>query len=532
MTSIAEKIGNLSLRARLGLGAAALGAGTLLIALLLWSGMNAVAQRLDAAVQSERRIARYGTVSQQAANFLIVATEAVQRGQPADIRQQRIAPVAAQLHATFRDLQSDVEAAVADSTALGLDAQSRFGTQSLGIARMEALLNATLAGLEGDSTDVAQLRGQIDTFAANFDPLLAQAVSAEGQFRRTILAGIANLRQRLVRFAAMIAVLTVVLAVLFYLGLIRPQFRRLERLGDAARRIAQADFAFALPETGRDEISLLTRETNRMAAALAARQRQVDQEAARLTDTIAARTKDLRAANARLAQVDDNRRRFFADVSHELRTPLTVIMMEAQIGQKDPGDAVAAFATIEGRAGRLNRRIDDLLRIARSETGELALDPQMVPLHDLIAVTAEDVRAELANADMVLTQPDPPELVLRCDPNWTRQVLVSLLRNAIRHAQGGKYIALSVAQEDGDIVIAVTDNGPGISEDLQTRLFSRFTQGGAGAGLGFGLGLALVQWVVTAQGGQVRVSSPVPRAQALGDAPGTRVSIHLPGATS
>ena len=527
MTGFAENISGLSLRTRLGLGAAALGAGTLLIALLLWNGMNAVAERLDAAVQSERRIARYGILSQQAANFLIVATEAVQRAQPTDIRRQRLNPVAVQLRGTFADLQADVQAAVADATALGLDEQSRIGTQSLGIARMEALLNATLTGLDRDSTDTAQLRGQIDTFAANFDPLLAQAVSAEGQFRSDIVASIAGLRQRLVQVAALIAALTVVLVVLLYLGLIRPQFRRLERLGDAARRIATADFAFALPEAGRDEISQLTRETNRMAAALAARQQRIDQEAARLTDTIAARTEDLRAANARLAQVDDNRRRFFADVSHELRTPLTVIMMEAQIGQKDQGNPSAAFATIEGRAARLNRRIDDLLRIARSETGELALDPQAVPLSDLLDAAAEEVRAELANADMALTLADLPDLTVHCDPNWTRQVLVSLLRNVIRHAQGGGQVALSVTQGE-EVVIAVTDNGPGIPAALQHRLFDRFEQGARGAGLGFGLGLALVQWVVTAQGGQVRVTSPAPRDQALGQGPGTRIAISLP----
>ncbi|WP_171173091.1 HAMP domain-containing sensor histidine kinase [Ruegeria sp. HKCCD8929] len=518
----------LSLKTRLGFGAAILGAGTLLTAAILYLGMQAVADRLETALASDARMARYATLSTQAATFLVVATEAVQTGQPPEIRADRLAPVSDQLRRTFGQLRADVEDAVAAAGALGLDEQSRYGTQSLGLARMEAMLDNTLRGLRTDTDDKARLRAHIDTFASSFDPLLSQAVNTEVLFRNDILSGIENLRRRLAVTALVIAVLTIPIAGWFYFSLIRPQFRRLDRLRDAAHQIGQEDFAVALPATRNDEIGQLYSETNRMAAALLARQDELQAEWARLNDTIAQRTEELRAANASLAEIDENRRRFFADISHELRTPLTVILMEAQIGRQGLGNEQEAFTTIESRAARLNRRIDDLLRVARSDSGQLALEPQTVPLADLIAAVTEEIQAELDNAGLTLTTPDLPEVNLFCDPNWIRQVLVSLIRNTIRHARDGKLVSLNAQPVDGMVEISVTDNGPGIPAADQAQIFERFVQGGTGNAQGFGVGLALARWVVETQDGQIALTSPLPRAETLGDAPGTKVALRLP----
>ncbi|MFQ1701379.1 ATP-binding protein [Loktanella agnita] len=530
MSAFAQKfrISDMSLRLRLGIGAAALGMGTCLIAAIVWLGMGQVADRLDAALAAENRIARYAALSQQAASFLIVATEAVQTGRPTAIRMQRIAPVADQLAGTFAELRRDVQAAVAAAETLGLDEQSRYGTQSLGLARMEAMLEVTLAGLAQDTDDTAQLRAQIDQFAANFDPLLSQAISTEGVFKTAILVGIADLRLRLVRLAALIAALTVAAFGVFYFGLILPQFQRLERLRCAAQQIGQADFAVALPTHSDDEIGKLYFETNRMAVALQLREEAVEREAARLNQTIADRTEALRGANARLAQIDQNRRRFFADISHELRTPLTVILMEAQLGPSEPGAAQDAFAKIEARAERLSRRIDDLLRVARSETGQLALDPQEVSLQGLITAVAEEVGTEVKTAQMCLSLVNFHDISISCDPNWMRQVLVSLVRNALRYARQGGQIGITLRQRDKQVAIDVIDNGPGVSAADQERVFTRFAQGGDAKAEGFGVGLPLARWVAEAHGGTVTLTSPLPRAEALRDAPGTRVTVTLP----
>lgn len=524
-----ESMRTMSLKLRLGIGAALLGLGTLAIAAILWFGLTSVAERLDTALASERRMARYATLSTQAATFLVVATESVQTGLDADIRLERLDPVIGQMRRTFVGLHADVEEAVAQAAGLGLDAQSRLGTQSLGIARMQAMLDNTLRGLAQPTDDRVRLRAHIDSFASNFDPLLNQAVNSEVRFRTEILAGIADLRRTLSVTALTIALVTTLAVAAFYFGLIRPQFRRLARLRKAAHRIAQEDFAIALPVTREDEIGRLYAETNRMAAALQARKDAVRQEWARLNETIAARTEELRAANTRLAEADENRRRFFADISHELRTPLTVILMEAEIGRRAGGPQGEAFAVIEARAARLNRRIDDLLRVARSDSGELSLDRQPVALAGIIEKVRAEIQPEVDNAGMTLTIPPVPEATLDCDPNWIRQVILSLVRNAIRHARSGRAVQIDTARGDA-VRISVTDNGPGIAPGDQARVFERFAQGGSANAQGFGVGLALARWVVESHGGSIRLQSPLPRDAALGDAPGTRITLVLPAA--
>lgn len=519
----------LSLKARLGIGALLLGLGTLLVALLLWLAMDEVNRRLQKALASEARMGSFSNLSSQTASYLVVATEAVQTNLPTEERRARLAPVEEQLRRTFARLQNDVARAVEDARELGLDEQSRFGTQSLGLARMQALLENTSQALARDVPDARDLRPYIDVFSSGFDPLLSQAVNTELLFRNSVLSSIEDLRRSLRLAALGIVALTVLALVLYYFGLIRPQFARLDRLRRAAQQIGQEDFSVALPHGGHDEIGQLYGEINRMAAALSARNDAVQGEWSRLNETIAERTEALRAANAKLAEIDENRRRFFADVSHELRTPLTVILMEAQIGARQPGETGQAFATIEARASRLIRRTEDLLRVARSESGQLQLDIRAVSLPDLLGEVESEVRAEVSNAGMTLDVPAAPDATLDGDRNWLRQILGSLVRNAIQHARGGEALAIRATREDEAVRIDVIDNGPGIPAAEQARVFDRFARGsGSNASQGFGIGLSLVRWIVEEHAGRVTLESPVPEAEALGAGHGTKISVRLP----
>ncbi|WP_299081585.1 HAMP domain-containing sensor histidine kinase [uncultured Ruegeria sp.] len=516
------------LKTRLGLGAVVLGSGTLLTAAILYLGMQMVASRLETALASEMRMARYATLSTQIATFLVIATESVQTGQTAAIRIDRLAPIQGQIGDTFGKLHADVADAVTAAQGFGIDEQSRYGTQSLGLARMEALLGNTLDGLANPEADQARLRAHIDSFASGFDPLLSQAVNTEILFRNTILSGIEETRLTLTWIALGFAAFAILSTIWFYFWLIRPQFERLDRLRGAALQIGQAEFSLELPTTQRDEIGQLYSETNRMAAALKQRQSEVEAEWARLNETIARRTKELSAANKTLSKIDENRRRFFADISHELRTPLTVIMMESQIGQQDKQSAPEALQAIETSAIKLNQRIDDLLRVARSENGELALEPQPVKLADLLNTVARDIQPDIDSANMTLTIGPIPDCELNCDPNWIRQVLLSLIRNAIRHARDGKTVAMTTKLTADTIEISIVDNGPGVPVDAQGDIFGRFVQGGSANSQGFGVGLALARWVIEAHRGAISLTSPVPKDQAIGLSNGTNVCIRLP----
>lgn len=514
----------LSLKARLGIGAGLLGLVALIAATVAVVGMNRVAERLDAALAAEHRIDRYAVLSTQAASFIVVASEALQSGLSPENRAGRLSNLSDNIESTFKRLRSDHAQAVVDADWMGLNEQSRRATQSLGIARMEALFASTRDVLLSDVTDREQLQGHIDTFAISFDPLLNSVITGELRVRNEVLAGITVLRQRLIYVAMGVSLATVLLLALFYLGLVRPQFRRLDQLQVAARQIGQGDFDIILPEDRRDEIGQLFTETNRMAGALAARRSEVEDEWARLNDTIAARTEELRAANDALARTDENRRRFFADISHELRTPLTVILMEAQIGRNAAPAAKSAFATIESRALRLNRRIDDLLRIARSESGQLELTAAPFDLTEATREAAASLGAEIMSAGMTVTGPDGPPVMVTGDANWVRQVIGGLIQNAIRHARSGGRIELGVRSKAGMGRVDVTDHGPGIAADEQQAIFQRFTQGhGGAASEGFGIGLAFARWVVEHQGGEITLISPLPDGET-----GTKVIVGIP----
>lgn len=517
-----------SLKARLGLGAGLLGLATLVTALLLAAGMAQVSKRLDTALAAEARLDQYAALSTQISTFIVVAAEVIQRGLPAETRASRIASTAQTIRHSFVVLRAGLDAEMV--AIRGLDAQSRRATQSLAIARMEAQFATALGGLAAQTEDPATLRAYLDTFAAGVDPLLAEAVNEEKRLRREILAGIDTLRRRLTRAALGIAGAAAMLSLGFYFGLVRPQFRRLDALRDAAQRIGREEFDVTLPDDAPDEIGQLSAETNRSAQALATRARDVARDRARLNETIRDRTEALRAANTRLERIDEDRRRFFADISHELRTPLTVILMEAQLGQGGNPDPDTAFATIESRALRLSRRIDDLLRIARSETGQLALDLQTVDLTALVRDAAAETAAEVENAGMILTLPAADPLPVTADANWLRQVIAGLIRNAIRHARDGRAVALELHATGDTAEVTIRDNGPGIAAVDQARIFDRFAQGAANSGQGFGLGLALARWVVEQQGGAIAVESPVARHVACGPALGTKIAVRIPRA--
>ncbi|WP_138465274.1 HAMP domain-containing sensor histidine kinase [Poseidonocella sp. HB161398] len=514
-----------SLKLRLGLMAAGLGLAAVLSAGLLLAGLAEISARMQALEAAERRLDRYSVLSTEAARYLVVATEALQSGLGPQARSERLSGIAAEMAGTFARLQDDLRAAVAEAERLGLDEQSRRATTGLAIARMQAQFAVTHAALLAPGGAPETLRGYLDSFAMNADPNLNAAVSAEIRGREAIRAGIVQLRHRLSVAALALALTAAGLAAGAYLALIRPQIRRLDRLAVAARRIGAEDFAVALPEAP-DEIGRLFAETNRMAAALGRRRAEIAADWARLNEIIDSRTEALRAANEALAARDRDRRRFFADISHELRTPLTVISMEAQIGaaSPDPGQA-AAFATIRARAERLSRQIDDLLRVARSESGQLELAPVPLDAGEILREALEAAQGELAAAGMdAALGPLAPAPVL-ADPAWLRQLATGAIRNAIRHAGAGGKLRLEL-EPGAETVLRITDNGPGIAPEARERLFDRFARGADSPG--FGIGLALARWVMEEQGGRVEIESPVAPPRRLGDNPGCSLCLALP----
>jgi two-component system phosphate regulon sensor histidine kinase PhoR len=232
----------------------------------------------------------------------------------------------------------------------------------------------------------------------------------------------------------------------------------------------------------------------------------------------------------RLRQLEAVRQEFVANVSHELRTPLSLIKSAAETlidgGKNDPAVTMRFLEIIDKHANRLTLLIDDLLLLARLDSGRIELKLGPVTLR-AAAQDALDDAALIAQARRVtLENRVEADAVAHADPERLRQVLANLIDNAIKYGREGGSVSIGGrALDRARVELTVRDDGPGIPAEAKSRIFERFyrldkarsrEQGGTG------LGLAIVKNVVQAHGGDVRVESA--------SGAGTEFFITLPAA--
>lgn len=540
MTARKRCVPGLRLRLLSGSGMLALLAAA--AALLAAYGAAQSARHIDLAARAEVRIELLGALSGRIGDYAIVAVEqAAAPGLEAGERLARITSRAAEVRTAFDRLDGALARAVEDARELGSDKQAERAARGLGLARMRALFDALDKALTAGSAESAgtALRAELDSFATRFSPLLNQSIDDERRTREAAFAAAESLRGRLVLASGGVFLAAGLAVVLFHLGITRPLLARLGRAATAAAAIGRGGFATRVAGRGHDELGLLFAQLNRAAARLGRDRAAIDADRARLEEIVDDRTRALSEANARLAAADTERRRFVADVGHELRTPLTVILAEAELNlagdTPDAAETRASFATIQARARRLNRRIDDILRIARSESGQIDLEAAPFDLAEAAAEAIDDVEGLARRRQVMIGLVAGSRVFVEADRDWTRQVVAGLLDNAIRHAPQGGRIRVAVSPEGcRHGAVSVADEGPGIAPEDLGRIFERFARGGSadgapGAGRGFGVGLALARWVAERQSGSVEALSPAPEPVAC-DArgPGARFRLILP----
>ncbi|MEM7057594.1 MAG: HAMP domain-containing sensor histidine kinase [Pseudomonadota bacterium] len=525
-----------SLRLRLIVGAAVIALIAVFAAGLAVWGTTTTSRLIERAATAQIRIDLLSALSARVSDYAVVAVETTKPSVPKSARDARLASQQSQVEAAFASVDRALVAAVEESKADGEEEQMRRATRSLGVARMRAQFQSLSQAV--DQTDESSaLRVHLDGFATRFSPLVNEAIAEEQRDRNGSRAAVDKLQAKLIPMAVILAVIALGLVVLFYVFLVRPLTRQLSHIRSAAAVIGEGNFEVQLPPTSSRELNHVFSELSRTADRLKDRKIEVDRNRSELNQIIAARTSELEDANERLSRIDQDRRRFFADVGHELRTPLTVILAESELGLQgplDPEDASESLKVIHARAKRLNRRIDDLLRVARSETGEIQLDPLPFDL----AVCAENAVADvatLAKRRGISLETDLPPSPATGDSDWCRQVISGLIENALKHAASGSVVEVATVAKADQATLTVTDDGPGLTEKEIETVFNRFAQGSREAmGSGFGVGLALARWVIEGQSGTIDLFSPalsIPRgAKSAGR--GVTVKISLPGGPS
>ena len=206
-------------------------------------------------------------------------------------------------------------------------------------------------------------------------------------------------------------------------------------------------------------------------------------------------------------------REFAADASHELRTPLTVIRssLEHVLRHEDRSIAESreALDDIDAEVSHLTAMVDDLLLLARSDSGAVALERMPMDLGD-VAFDAASALGRLAAARDVHVQVDPEPAMLEGDPARLRQLVTILVDNAVRHSPRGGSVTVTVRSSGALAWIEVADEGPGLREEDMAHVFDRFWRAPGAPTGGTGLGLAIARWIVERHGGRIGVANREP----------------------
>jgi two-component system, OmpR family, sensor kinase len=235
---------------------------------------------------------------------------------------------------------------------------------------------------------------------------------------------------------------------------------------------------------------------------------------------------------ARLQAAFERQKQFTSDASHELRTPLAVMRGDIEITlrrERSNEEYKRALTSNLEEIMRLSRLVEDLLTLARGDTGRIELRCEPVDLNDMCRRMAEYIAPLAHQRDQTLIYDLPPgaetvPVVVSADTLRIKQLLLNLLDNAIKYTERRGRITLGLKTEGNVAVITVADTGRGIPPEDLPHIFERFFRRSAKTAdrtaAGFGLGLSIVKWIVDSHGGRIEAKSEVGK--------GTEFTVRLP----
>jgi two-component system, OmpR family, sensor kinase len=252
---------------------------------------------------------------------------------------------------------------------------------------------------------------------------------------------------------------------------------RVGRIEEAARKVADGDFATRIPVDSSGQLGQLARTFNEM--------------------------------QRRLSELDSARKQFIANASHELRTPIFSLGGFVELLEEEdpsPEERAEFVHTMRQQIERLTKLTTDLLDLSQLDAGELIMQDRSVDLGSIARDVAREFspRADRRGSRLELRTPDQPAMA-RADPDRLRQVIRILLDNALTHTPEGTKVTVATYSVNRRPQLTVSDEGPGIPQRVQGRIFERFyTADTAG---GSGLGLAIARELVQRMGGRIGLTS-------------------------
>lgn len=290
-----------------------------------------------------------------------------------------------------------------------------------------------------------------------------------------------------------ISLLMAIPTIIIGLFLMRRFVTPLAEVISAARAVASGDLSTRVYASGPDDLRVLSDSFNHMAASL--------------------------------EESDSERRNMLADIAHELRTPITVMRgrLEGIVDGIYPASAEQISPALE-ETYLLERLVEDLRLLTLAETRQLHFEKRTINLVEIATHVIDLFQAQAEEKNIKLTyehNSDQAEAIL--DPQRIQQVVGNLVSNALRYTPEAGEVEIRVAKEAGDVLLSVSDNGPGVLEEDLPHIFQRFWRGEKSrsrASGGAGLGLAIARQLVEAQGGQIHAENRL--------AGGLKISIQFP----
>ena len=422
---------------------------------------------------------------------------------------------------TTRRIQSDFSRQVADAAdELRREVKLRYGTRDDGTTYLKKIRGPNLddyASGQNAAVRIITPGGDYVTGsrgAPGFGPYIASSVNVDGwrvESRRVEVVGFVDpvviqyarrlsevqaTANRVRVFLAFGVLGGALLALLAGLATARRAMEPIAELTAAAREVERSrDPTVRIPRTtSEDEVAELARTLESMLAALGQAR----------TETEGALTRQ---------------REFVADASHELRTPLTSVLANLELLEETlDGEQREAAASALRSSHRMRRLVADLLLLARADAGREA-PHEPVDLSSVVTEVAAELEPVAGDHDLSISA--PPGMTVLGARDELHRLILNLMENALRHTDPGTAVEAQLSREDGQVVLAVEDDGPGIPEEQREKVFERFFRGSSDRGGSSGLGLSIVRAVAESHHGTVGLVPPL-------DGRGARFVVRLP----
>jgi signal transduction histidine kinase len=267
--------------------------------------------------------------------------------------------------------------------------------------------------------------------------------------------------------------------------------------------IAKGSYDHATAAAFTDEISRLAEVFNRMMSELQSRHERLRES-----------QEKYRELYEKLKELDRLKSNFVSDASHHLRTPLTIIIGEIEVTLRQTrgvDEYQETLGVIEDEAKYLGKIVDNLLTLAKADAGNLIVPQDDV---DVAAICENELKRAgiLAKSkNLCIESRIARDCLITADPNRLAELIFNLVENAVKYTPAGKSITVTLENAPDNVVLKVTDTGPGIPREDWERIFDRFYRGKpfSKKAKGAGLGLAICASIVKAHGGTIAVSSQV-----------------------